>query len=138
MPAGWRGIRARGLGALVLLNDETQAAREATKTSTARLQTFPSADFGCLWHADGDAIAWYRRPLREAGAATPFRVAGLRALPRVDIAAGYGRVDGAGDRGLRGRGGGGHRHRRLRPGLRDAGDGGGHGGGGGAGRRRRV
>lgn len=86
---------ARGLGALVLLNDEIHAARDVTKTSTARLQTFRSADFGCLGHADGDVIAWYRRPLREAGAATPFDVTGMAALPRVDIAACYAGADGA-------------------------------------------
>jgi L-asparaginase len=86
---------ARGLGALVLLNDEIHAARDVTKTSTSRLQTFRSADFGCLGHADGDAIAWYRRPLRAAGAATPFDVAGMAALPRVDIAACYAGADGA-------------------------------------------
>jgi L-asparaginase len=87
--------RARGLGALVLLNDEIHAARDVTKTSTSRLQTFRSADFGCLGHADGDVIAWYRRPLRGTGAATPFDVAGCTALPRVDIAACYAGADGA-------------------------------------------
>jgi L-asparaginase len=45
---------ARGLGALVVLNDEIQAAREVTKTSTYRLQTFQSPDFGVLGHVDGD------------------------------------------------------------------------------------
>ena len=53
---------ARGLGALVLLNDEIQAARDVTKTSTLRMQTFRTADFGVLGHADGDMIAWYRKP----------------------------------------------------------------------------
>jgi L-asparaginase/Glu-tRNA(Gln) amidotransferase subunit D len=38
--------QARGLGVLVLLNDEIHAAREVTKTSTFRLQTFRSPDFG--------------------------------------------------------------------------------------------
>jgi L-asparaginase len=83
---------ARGLGALVLLNDEVHAARDVTKTSTSRLQTFRSADFGCLAHADADRIAWYRRPLRQVGG---FDVAGLPALPRVDIVACYAGADGA-------------------------------------------
>ncbi len=39
---------SRGLGVLVCMNDEIQAAREVTKTSTARLQTFRSPDFGVL------------------------------------------------------------------------------------------
>lgn len=86
---------ARGLGALVLLNDEIHAARDVTKTSTGRLQTFRAADFGCLGHADGDRLAWYRRPLRRTAPATEFEVRGLDALPRVDIAYCYAGADGA-------------------------------------------
>ncbi len=85
---------ARGLGALVLLNDEIQAARDVTKTSTGRLQTFRSADWGCLGHADGDRIAWYRRPLRRTAPETEFEVRGLDALPRVDISYCHAGVDG--------------------------------------------
>ena len=40
---------ARGHGVLVVLNDEINAAREVTKTSTARLQTFRAPDFGATW-----------------------------------------------------------------------------------------
>jgi len=87
--------RARGLGAVVLLNDEIHAAREVTKTSTSRLQTFRSPDFGCLGHADADAIAWYRRPLRKLGRDTEFDVRGLATLPRVDIVYCYAGADGA-------------------------------------------
>ena len=85
---------ARGLGALVVLNDEIHAAREVTKTSTGRLQTFRSADFGCLGHADGDRLAWYRRPLRRLAPDTEFEVHGLDALPRVDIAYTHAGADG--------------------------------------------
>ena len=86
--------RARGLGALVLLNDEIQAAREVTKTSTLRLQTFRTPDFGCLGHADADEVCWYRRPLRRMAPDTEFDVRGLDALPRVDIAYAYAGADG--------------------------------------------
>jgi L-asparaginase len=85
---------ARGLGALVLLNDEIQAAREVTKTSTLRLQTFRTADFGALGHADADVIAWYRRPLRRMAPDTEFDIRALEALPRVDIAYTYAGADG--------------------------------------------
>jgi len=85
---------ARGLGALVLLNDEIHAAREVTKTSTGRLQTFRAPDFGCLGHADGDRLAWYRRPLRRTAPETEFDVRGRDALPRVDIAYCYAGADG--------------------------------------------
>lgn len=85
---------ARGMGVLVCLNDEIQAAREVTKTSTARLQTFKSPDFGALGHADGDRIAFYRRPMRRAAPDTEFDIRNLDALPRVDIAYSYAGDDG--------------------------------------------
>jgi L-asparaginase len=85
---------ARGMGVLVMLNDEIQAAREVTKTATARLQTFRSADFGVLGHADGDAVAFYRRPLRRCCLDTEFDIRSLDALPRVDIAYTYAGGDG--------------------------------------------
>jgi len=86
--------RARGLGALVLLNDEIHAAREVTKTSTLRLQAFRTPDFGALGHADADAIAWYRRPLRRVAPDTEFDPRAMDALPRVDIAYAYAGADG--------------------------------------------
>ena len=59
---------SRGMGVLVVLNDEIQAAREVTKTSTLRLQTFRTPDFGVLGHADADRVAFYRAPLRRRAA----------------------------------------------------------------------
>jgi L-asparaginase len=86
---------ARGLGVLVVLNDEIQAARDVSKTSTLRLQTFRSRDFGVLGHADGDAIAFYRRPLRRCYPDTDFNVCALETLPRVDVSYAYAGADGA-------------------------------------------
>ena len=85
---------ARGMGVLVLLNDEIHAAREVTKTSTLRLQTFRTPDFGVLGHADGDAVAFYRRPMRRRAPDTEFDIADLDALPRVDISYSYAGGDG--------------------------------------------
>ena len=85
---------ARGLGVLVVLNDEIHAAREATKTSTYRLQTFRSPDFGLLGHIDGDGVQIYRQPRRRHAPDTEFDIAGLASLPRVDIAYSYGGADG--------------------------------------------
>ena len=89
---------ARGMGVLVCLNDEIQAAREVTKTSTARLQTFRSPDFGVLGQADGDSINFYRKPLRRGAPDTEFDIRTLDALPRVDIAYSYAGNDGAATR----------------------------------------
>ena len=86
---------SRGRGVLVLLNDEIQAAREVTKTSNWRLQTFRTPDFGILGHADADRIAYYRRPERRHMPDTEFDIVGLDALPRVDIAYAYAGSDGS-------------------------------------------
>lgn len=86
---------SRGLGVLVMLNDEIHAAREVTKTSTLRLQTFRTPDFGVLGHADGDAVAYYRKPVRKVAPETEFDIRGLETLPRVDIAYAYTGADGA-------------------------------------------
>ena len=84
---------ASGLGVLVVLNDEIHAAREVSKTSTYRVQTFRTPDFGALGQVDGDGVQIYRHPVhRQAGG---FDVAALAALPRVDIAYSYAGADGA-------------------------------------------
>ncbi|MCG6121261.1 MAG: asparaginase [Microvirga sp.] len=84
---------ARGKGVLVALNDEIHAARDVTKTSTYRLQTFRSPDFGALGHVDGDAVVFYREPLRKHTLATPFHLESVRDLPRVDIVYAYAGAD---------------------------------------------
>jgi L-asparaginase len=86
---------ARGMGAMVVLNDEINAARDVTKTSNYRVQTFVSRDFGILGYTDGDAVTFYRRPIRRGAPDTEFDVAGLKELPRVDIVPAYGGTDAA-------------------------------------------
>ena len=85
---------SRGRGVLVMLNDEIQSAREVTKTSTARLQTFRSPDFGVLGHVDGAEVVYYRTATRRHAPDTVFNIRGLDALPRVDIAYAYAGCDG--------------------------------------------
>ena len=85
---------ARGLGVLVCMNDEVQSAREVSKTSTYRLQTFRSPDFGALGHVDGDGVHIYRNPARHHAPDTEFDVSSLTELPRVDIVYSYGGADG--------------------------------------------
>jgi L-asparaginase len=86
---------ARGLGVLVLLNDEIQAAREVTKGSTYRLETFRSHDLGMLGYADPDGrVSIYRAPTRRHAPDTEFDVRGRTDLPRVDIAYSYAGSDG--------------------------------------------
>ncbi len=86
---------ARGLGVLVVLNDEINAARDVTKTSNYRVQTFISRDFGMLGYADSDTIEIYRKPVRRSAPDTEFETSALEALPRVDIIPAYGGADAA-------------------------------------------
>ena len=84
---------ARGMGVMVVLNDEINAARDVTKTSNYRVQTFVSRDFGILGYADADVVKFYRKPLRACAPETEFDVAGLNDLPRVDIIPAYAGAD---------------------------------------------
>jgi L-asparaginase len=86
---------ARGKGVLVVLNDEIHAARDVIKTSTYRLQTFRSSDFGALGHVDGDAVVFYRSPLRRHAPDTEFASVENLGWRRVDIVYSYAGADGA-------------------------------------------
>jgi L-asparaginase len=86
---------ARGKGVLVVLNDEIHAARDVVKTSTYRLQTFRSNDFGALGHVDGDGVHFYRAPTRAHTPDTQFARLDLTTLPRVEIIYSYAGADGA-------------------------------------------
>src|SRR4030095_3688281 len=56
---------AAGRGVLVVLNNQIQAAREVTKSSTSRLDTFKSGDLGFLGYADSDGeVVFYRAPTK--------------------------------------------------------------------------
>jgi L-asparaginase len=85
---------ARGHGVLVVLNDEIHAARDVTKTSTYRLQTFASFDTGPLGVVDADGVVFLRRALRRHTADSVFVPEDLARVPRVDIAYGYAGADG--------------------------------------------
>jgi L-asparaginase len=84
---------SRGKGVLVVLNDEIHAARDVVKTSTYRVQTFRSLDFGALGHVDGDGPHYYRAPLKAHMPDTPFAARDIAALPRVDIVYSYAGAD---------------------------------------------
>ena len=86
---------ARGKGVLVVLNDEIHPARDVVKTSTYRVQTFRSLDFGALGHVDGDGVHFYRAPLGAHMPQTPFAALDIAELPRVDIVYSYAGADGA-------------------------------------------
>src|SRR4029077_3638052 len=84
---------ARGKGVLVVLNNEIHPARDVVKTSTYRVQTFRSFDFGALGHVDGDGVHFYRAPVKAHMPDTAFANSEIGALPRVDIVLSYAGAD---------------------------------------------
>ena len=81
--------QARGKGSMVVLNNQINAAREATKTHTSDVETFKSGDFGFLGTVDQDRVVFARTPMRRQH--IPLRES---PLPRVDIVAMYAGADG--------------------------------------------
>ncbi len=80
---------ARGKGALIVLNDEINGARETTKTNTFRVETFRAPDFGFLGYVDEDKVAFYRASTKRHTVDTEFDVRGLKELPAVDVLYSY-------------------------------------------------
>ncbi len=84
---------AVGMGAMVMLNDEINSARDVYKGDTHRLHTFTSGALGLLGWVDSDGVVFYRRPTRRHTADSEFDLAGLDRLPRVDIVSTYIGID---------------------------------------------
>lgn len=90
---------ARGFGTLVVLNDQINSAREVTKTSNMRLETFRTPEFGVLGHADGDGVvSFYRAPTRRHTTNSAFSSLDVlntaTTLPKVDVVLTYVGADG--------------------------------------------
>jgi L-asparaginase len=56
---------AVGMGTMVVMNGQINAAREVTKTNTLDVETFQTLDFGLLGVADIEAVRFYRAPMRR-------------------------------------------------------------------------
>lgn len=76
---------ARGKGALVVLNDEINSARDVTKTDALRLHTFQSRTTGVLGVVDRDRVVFYREITQRHTAKSEFDISAMTALPRVDV-----------------------------------------------------
>ncbi|MEO6801602.1 MAG: asparaginase [Rhodanobacter sp.] len=89
-----KATQSRRRGVLVVLNDEIHASRDVVKTSTLRLDTFRSVDFGALGVIDPDGVHFYRRVDRPRTSCNDF--GGMpddQELPRVDIVYSYAGAD---------------------------------------------
>lgn len=77
---------AHGKGVMILLNDEIQAAREATKQNSYRVETFGSRELGMLGYLDSDLKpVFYREPTRRHTYQTEFTVSHELEMPRVEV-----------------------------------------------------
>jgi L-asparaginase len=80
---------ASGRGVMVVLNDEINAAREATKTDALRLNTFQTRGYGVLGVVDSDRVVFYRRVEKKHTADSEFDISTVTSLPRVDVVLTY-------------------------------------------------
>ena len=80
---------ARGKGVLIVLNDEINGARDATKTDTRRLETFRAPELGFLGYVDDDKVSFYRSSTRRHTVNSEFDVSGIKQLPKVEIVYSY-------------------------------------------------
>jgi L-asparaginase len=80
---------AKGKGVLVVMNDEINGARDVTKTSTYRVETFRSPDLGYLGYVDEDKVSFYRASTKRHTVSSEFDVSDLVEFPKVDILYSY-------------------------------------------------
>ena len=74
---------------MVVMNDEINAARDVTKTSTYRVETFNSRTLGYLGYVDADRVSFYRESTKRHTVDAEFDLAGVTRMPRVDIVYSY-------------------------------------------------
>ncbi len=77
--------RATGRGVLIVANDDIHGARAVTKSSTTDVQTFTSPERGLIGVSLYGVNQFFRSPNRVHGAGSEFSLAGVEALPRVDV-----------------------------------------------------
>ena len=76
---------ARNKGALVVLNDEINSARNVTKTDALRLHTFRSREYGQLGVVDRDRVVFFSQITQRTNERVEFDVSKVTELPRVDV-----------------------------------------------------
>lgn len=80
---------ARAKGALVVMNDEINCARDATKSNTYRVETFRSGELGFLGYVDSDKVSFYRTPTKRHTTTSEFHIDSIKSFPQVEIVYSY-------------------------------------------------
>ena len=77
-------------GVLQATNQNVHSARDVTKTSAYRVQTFQSVDLGLLGVADPDVVKFFTEPTRRHTTSSEFNIADLpEPLPAVEALYAY-------------------------------------------------
>lgn len=76
---------SRNKGALVVLNDEINSARNVTKTDALRVQTFRSREYGQLGVVDRDRVVYFNQITQRRNDQVEFDISKVNELPRVDV-----------------------------------------------------
>jgi L-asparaginase len=85
---------ARGLGVLVVVNDDLHAARDIQKMNTTDVQTFTSPNRGQIGEAYYGKARYFNKPTNRHTTKSEFSLDGLDAMPRVDIVYAHENADG--------------------------------------------
>ena len=81
---------AAGKGVLHAMNQNVNSARDVTKTSAYRVDTFESVDLGVLGMADPDIVKFFTAPTRRHTTTSEFNIATLpEGLPAVEALYAY-------------------------------------------------
>ncbi|MGA2992387.1 MAG: asparaginase [Candidatus Korobacteraceae bacterium] len=81
--------QSKGKGAMLVMNNQINAARDVAKTHTSSVETFKSGDWGFLGAVDFDRVFYARAPLRRQH--VPLAT---DTMPYVEIIPTYGGTDG--------------------------------------------
>ncbi len=76
-------------GVLHCMNQVINTARDVSKTSAYRVNTFKGIDVGALGYADPDQIKFYREPIRRHTDGSEFAGIDFLSLPAVEVAYAY-------------------------------------------------
>ena len=82
--------QAKGMGTVLAMNNQINAARHVTKTHTANVETFKSGDYGFLGEVYPDRVIFARKPLHRQHIEITADT-----MPKVEIVAMYGGADGS-------------------------------------------
>jgi L-asparaginase len=77
--------KAKGLGVLLVMNDQIHSPQAVTKTNTTSVQTFMSPMQGLVGAVLYGKLEFYREPHNLHTTKSEFSVKGVKNLPRVDV-----------------------------------------------------